>query len=987
MAFDAGSIEAKITLDKSAFTAGLEAAQAEADTFAAQDFHANLTLGSDVVQQIAEAQAAGEDFADQNFQAKASVDQNQMSLFDEPEQTQKVKVEPDTTDYQEEVDAEVEKSEAETPKQKVTLTPDTDKSKSEGASGIPAIVGAWAGLIAAAAPLVGGALVAGVAAGFIGIGAVLESGSEQVESSFDNLRSNVVESTRDMADQLQGPISASLDNLNNEFDTLAPTISDAFSYGGNDLGIFTDGIDELAQGVMPGLDDAMQTSGTVMRGVQTLLGNIGTSAGQMLTSLSQDSQGFEQSFVFLGSVVQSVLGLATGLITDFTYLFSTSGSSLASFVSQVASSIQGLIGGAVGPLGQVINVAANALTTLLSVLQPLDGVLGGVAVGALALWAAFKVSSTVESGINSLANGIVNFGTKVEGVSQGAADFAGKVGALAENVAGPLAIGLTVGATLIGLWSTYANKAVASAQDYANETQNVAQALQQSNGAVTASVIGSLQATDAFKNLTTSANQFGISQTQLTLAITNGGSSLTSLQDKLQGIVNAGTSTTSTLQSLGYTTGEVTQTTVDDAGKQAQAVLTSLNQQVAAWKSGKESATDALAAIQAASVQVHGPLAQLDADIQTIGDTTQTDTDQLNAMKDALKQLAGGSLNVQDAQQAINDSVRQATDAFKGATTAADGYGKTLLNNDGTINTTTQNGSALLTLLQNTQGQYLQLYQATEAQAKAQGDTDAAAQQAAKNAVQSQIPALQATMKAAGLTAAQQQQLISLYNLTPNTISTVVTAPGALSTISDIENLHGQVDSVPNSHTIIASALTESAITQLQSLGYTVTHLPNGEVQVVANTAPAQSELTSFIADNTGKKVTIDVVTQTQALTHTTYGAQAGGGTVSPGPGYASGGSTTTPSFPLLTGENGPEVMWANRNQFVQTAAQTKRGLDGSPPVQSPYGGVDPAMLAGMIGDAVAAAITGATLQVDGNGVAKLVNQANLKSARRGGPS
>ncbi|MFD4438983.1 phage tail tape measure protein [Nocardia sp. NPDC058519] len=70
--------------------------------------------------------------------------------------------------------------------------------------------------------------------------------------------------------------------------------------------------------------------------------------------------------------------------------------------------------------------------------------------------------------------------------------------------------------------------------------------------------------------------------------------------------------------------------------------------------------------------------------------------------------------------------------------------------------------------------------------------------------------------------------------------------------------LGAEVEAVPNGKNIIISSNTPEQTTALESLGLSITKLPDGRFEVSAGTADAQKTLDGFIVQNGGKKITIE---------------------------------------------------------------------------------------------------------------------------------
>lgn len=92
--------------------------------------------------------------------------------------------------------------------------------------------------------------------------------------------------------------------------------------------------------------------------------------------------------------------------------------------------------------------------------------------------------------------------------------------------------------------------------------------------------------------------------------------------------------------------------------------------------------------------------------------------------------------------------------------------------------------------------------------------------------------ALMTQLRQMGLTEQQAYELISAYGGIPTTKGTTITS-----------NANAQRTNVNN-------------------LGYSIRHLPDGSVQITANTRPAKNEIETFISKNTGRRIVLSVYGQ-----------------------------------------------------------------------------------------------------------------------------
>ncbi|WP_328449115.1 hypothetical protein [Amycolatopsis sp. NBC_00438] len=449
--------------------------------------------------------------------------------------------------------------------------------------------------IAAASPLAGAAILGGLGSAFIGVAATAQASNQQVQQTYKTLWSNVVADTKTATGQLVPQLVASGNQIGHTFEALQPQMQRAFSAAGPDLRALTNGVSLFATNVMPGATSAMEHSLPVFHSLEQLAGQLGTTVGTSLASLGQNSAAYGASVQSFGQILSSVLTLGISLVNDLAQVWAASGQDISVAISGVTQVAAGLASGAIPILTASLTAVAEILTVVAQVIEPLAPLLGGVGTAALATWGAFKLAGVVTAGIEALSARILTMGVAMEsgaakataaGISMqgfGARAATASVGtaAVAESLAGPVGIALAAATVGFVLLSGTMGSSSDSAQELAGAMDGVAGALQASNGAVNAAVIGAIQSNQEFKNAADSARQFGISQKDLTGAITAGGGAYDSLAAKIQKVIDA---------NHRYTTvagGSQVDSGLNDTGQAAQELLNHLQDLIGKFKDQK----------------------------------------------------------------------------------------------------------------------------------------------------------------------------------------------------------------------------------------------------------------------------------------------------------------------------------------------------------------------------------------------------------------
>lgn len=606
---------------------------------------------------------------------------------------------------------------------------------------------------------------------------------------------------------------------------------------------------------------------TVKAAVQVVVdvpGKVATAGAAMKQNLVEAADGAGESF----SKVESFLKDNADKIEQG--LRNVGPRALSAFRS-IGSAVAGGLSSATAAVGRFgSSVAAGfraAGAAVLGFPRTLAGVAGSVG-GALR-----GVPGAIRGALGSATTGIAGFGraiqTGIVGAFRGIPTVVGAgVGALSRFASTAAGIGATLGTGLLrsagslvgflgGPWGVALAAAGIGLQVLAKRQQEAAQkaavykaavsgiteSLKATSGVLGQSAREQLVSTDAFKTAAEGAKQYGLGLDELANAAIKGGPALDNYRAKLQGIID-----TNTFQ-FADADGSI-QTGLTDTGLAAQKALADFDALTGVVKDGKQSYADYAEAVdKAGGSMVNGASngATLQAALTTLGDAAASADDKTRALNDALNVLSGGQLSLEAANAKLNESLSGIGESFTAAATGAQEAKTSLLDASGAINTTTESGRALF---KDTQDLTLSMADTAQAAFDAAGGfgnlgpaTDAA-QQAAQRAHDAFIQAA----TSAGLNAEQAEALATRYGLIPANVTTLLTAQGLDQTAQDLLLLKARFDQVPGEKTVTVQALSEEAQTKLRDLGFTVTTLPDGQVQVTAPTDQAIAQLDSFIA-------------------------------------------------------------------------------------------------------------------------------------------
>ncbi|EST27393.1 phage tail tape measure protein [Streptomyces roseochromogenus] len=522
----------------------------------------------------------------------------------------------------------------------------------------------------------------------------------------------------------------------------------------------------------------------------------------------------------------------------------------------LARTVAGPVAGAYRSLGDQMRVqerlaAANGQSIgrvgqALAVLETRVPVVGRMA-------AAFRSASGPVSGLTRA------IGTGLGGAARGL------MGALG----GPWGVAIAAAGVGLSMLADHQQKAAQAAAEHQSRISTLTQALRDSNGAVNDSVraaaaqsIMDTKVFDGKNRLVDVMSKAGVSVRQLTDAYLGQDGGLNALQKRLNETAEAnvewianqggaakayndqGLAAARAADALGAVKGEMSQA-VKDAKDLADAT-----------GSGGRTAADAV-----------GPFGKFSDAMRRLSDSTADADSRARALHDALNILAGGSVNLSAAEARLNRSVSDAAESLKSGVDQTQGYGKSLLNMDGSLSTVTRNGQKLYDLLQglstNSADAALAAYQYAEANGKSVPEALKAAQAQMVTARESAI----ATAEGYGLTAEQAAKLADAAGLVPEQVSILLQTAGMDEAMAELIAVQQALKATPDDKTVTIATLSNEAREDLEKLGFQIKDLKDRRVQVTAPTDMARTELNALIAKiaQTPGSKHVDVTSATQA--------------------------------------------------------------------------------------------------------------------------
>jgi TP901 family phage tail tape measure protein len=514
-------------------------------------------------------------------------------------------------------------------------------------------------------------------------------------------------------------------------------------------------------------------------------------------------------------------------------------------LATLASTVSGRVTGAFRGLGEQMNVqrslAAAAGQSLsrygaaMAVLQTRIPVFGRMG-------ESFRSATAAGSGFTGTLRGI-----GAASLTAGRAIGSGLLGALG----GPWGLALTAATVGLGYLATRQQKAAQAAAEHQQQISSLSQALRESNGVVNESVRAiatenlmqqKVKTTlDGQQRLVDVARKAKIPMSELVDAYTNQGTSLSKLQREL-----AATAKAQTTLVMDPETGQ-TSTAFTAQGRAAEDLRNSLGGLSGDFKKAAADAKSYNEGVKGAGDGVSAYDRLKDA-VGALADKTADADSRTRALKDALDLLSGGSISLQAAQARVNEAITNANESMAAGVDHTDGWGKALLQANGTLNTTTKNGQALFntlnTIADGSANAAIAAYDFAQSQNKSLPESLAAARGEMEKSRKAAID----LMRGYGLVPEQAAKVADSLGLIPGQVSILLQPRGVDSTLAELLAVQSQFEQIPKAKTIKVDALGEDAKKELEDIGYKIELIPGTrEYKITASTKDARNQLDELI--------------------------------------------------------------------------------------------------------------------------------------------
>lgn len=641
----------------------------------------------------------------------------------------------------------------------------------------------------------------------------------------------------------------------------------------------------VAQGIKAVAQSASEAGGpvTVVAAGLGLLGDALGAASGLLRPIGALIGGIAQGFASLPGPIQTAV-VALGLVAAFRGPLGSLGDTVRDRVTTPFRNLgetirlqQALLTGstqiATQQIGQM-GLAVSALEKHVPVIGRMADSYRSAAESARGFVTSQVTAAQVASGISGQFVGLTTvLGNNEErlrsfaGAATGAAAAVGTglraaASGLVGVLGGPWGAAIAAAGVGLSLYAAEQDRAAREAQKHASSVQTLASALRESNGLINASVreTKAKDIADNYKEAAEQAKQLNIAQEDLVSAALKQGDAYDTLKAKLLDIIKANTTYS---QGAGASAGQQIGR-LNETGTAATKLLSTLNQLAGGTDEAKKKNDDLARAIKdgrASMLDSTDSGRTLAGAMKILASNTADADSRARALKAALDALSGGTISLEAAQSRMEESLARVRDLFGENVDKTKGWGAALLNADGSINLTTENGRRLRDSLADLTTQTAEVASKTYDMAIAQGKSVPEATELARAAMQKARDAFIDTRIAMGLTAEQAGVLADKAGLIPGRVEMVLATPGSDTAKAELILVKSLVDAVPIGKSIYVQSLSDEAKKKLLDLGLTVRTLPDGRVEITANTAPAKSNLDSFIASNSGRVITVRVNT------------------------------------------------------------------------------------------------------------------------------
>ena len=429
MAFDAGTIEAQLDIDRTPFREGLIAARKEAEAFEKRKIKLKVDVDKNFAGQI--QRAINETQGKTGRGIRIPVDIDKSTVDDFKDQLDRIGDNTETTARRS--GNRVARAFLNPLVMQLGLIP-----------GIAAAASAAGALALGALPL---------AIGAIGIAAL--KSNETVKLAYSSMWNDIKDEAGEIAAPLEDTFVDISQHIFSTWRQLRPELSSMFKDAAPLITEFADGVLGAAEQAVPRFRTAIQVSGPAMRGFANLIEDVGVGVGDMAIEMSKSSVSMGRSADLVGDLIAGLLRDIGTLVAQFSGFWANIGPQFNATVNQLMASVLKFTEGGLQGLGSSLQMTLSIVQAFLSVLGPFAEAFGQVGGNILGMIGSWKLLGGA-IGVVAKAWNLLKPSTwvsKMSGVSKAVAEAAQNFGGLITKVSGSEEAGNRFTAVTTKIWS------------------------------------------------------------------------------------------------------------------------------------------------------------------------------------------------------------------------------------------------------------------------------------------------------------------------------------------------------------------------------------------------------------------------------------------------------------------------------------------------------------------------------------------------------
>jgi hypothetical protein len=365
MAFDAGTIETTLDIDRSPFRKGLTEARKEAEAFEKRGIKLKVDVDKRFTSQIQKAINETQGTAGKGIRIPVHVDESQLDEF------------------KQQLDRIGDSTEA---------TAARSGNRMARALLNPLVLGLGVIPGVAAAAGAAGALALGIlpiAMGAIGIAAV--KNNEVVRSAFADTWQGIKSDARELAEPMADTFVEISHRISASWRTIRPDVAQMFAESAPLVYDFTDGVLRAAEQAVPRFRQAITLSGPAVRGLANLVEDLGVGVGDMAVEMSRGSVDIGRAADLTGDLLKGLLRDVGTLVSQLAGFWADIGAEFNQTFDQMMQAVLAFTQGGLRGLGESLQTTFSLVQTLLSVIGPFAEALGQVGGNVLGMLGSWKV--------------------------------------------------------------------------------------------------------------------------------------------------------------------------------------------------------------------------------------------------------------------------------------------------------------------------------------------------------------------------------------------------------------------------------------------------------------------------------------------------------------------------------------------------------------------------------------------------------------------